>query len=106
MRGIEPELGARHLQCGKHLCFIQALCSADLELFVTEVRDDFKEASEGGDVTVKNVDAGEFTVLDLADPSDGHPHRLGDLALGQTTPVAHVSESVCANLGDEPGRAA
>src|SRR5947209_4689466 len=102
MGGIEAELGARHLQCGKHLGFL----STDLELFVTEVGDDFKEASEGGDIAVEDVDAGKFAVLDLADTSDGHSHCLGDLALGQAASLAHVSESACANLGDEPGRAA
>ena len=46
--GVEPELCTRNLQCGQHLRLAQRLCSADLELFVTEVRNDFKEASEAG----------------------------------------------------------
>ncbi|HEX6404452.1 MAG TPA: hypothetical protein VF003_15020 [Pseudonocardiaceae bacterium] len=33
-------------------------------------------------------------------------HCLGDLALGQAARLAQVSEPVCTNLGDEPGRAA
>ncbi len=34
------------------------------------------------------------------------PHRLGDFTLGHAAPLAHVGEPVCADLGDEPGRAA
>ncbi len=43
----------------------QRLCSADLELFVAEVGDDFEDASEGGDVAVEGVDAGEFAVFSI-----------------------------------------
>jgi transposase len=57
------------------------LRSAELNLFVAEVGDDFEETSEGGDVAVQDVNAREFTVLDLADPSGGDPHHLGDCSL-------------------------
>ena len=43
--------------------------STNLELLVTEVGDDLEETSEGDDVAVEHVDAGELAVLDLAEPA-------------------------------------
>jgi hypothetical protein len=72
------------------------------------VDDVFDEAADSGDIAVENVDTGKFVVLDLTAPSDGHPYCLDDFALGQAAPLVHVhvGEPVCADLGDEQGRAA
>jgi hypothetical protein len=80
---------------------VDALGSADFELFVAEVGHDFHQAADGGDVAVQDVDAREVPGLDLRDAADGDTHSRRDAALGESLALADLGQTVRADLGNQ-----
>jgi Domain of unknown function (DUF4062) len=69
---------------------VSCTTSADFDLFVAEGRHDLEITAEGRDVAVEDIDAGELSVLDLADTADRDAHGLGYVAWPEAPSVPAV----------------